>query len=193
MIPPQSFTLLEPSRRNAFDDHWRRQGMNLIQSRSTLSCPADRAARFRLSPLGAKLTRGLGIVLALSGTTTIAVPADRLQLAQKMAQDSSGVSAPLPPERPAALAPTTQPAPAAPAHIAPQPGDTQANTAAPQKASDEPIDNTRFNGGPGTMLKLPPASHARMHQCAVEWQNRKMAGTAVEKIWFDFARKCLTR
>lgn len=64
---------------------------------------------------------------------------------------------------------------------------------APQKEPDEPIDNTRFNEGPGTMLKLPPASHARMHQCAVEWQNMKLAGTAAEKIWFNFARECLTR
>jgi hypothetical protein len=146
----------------------------------------------------------LGIALALTGTTTIAASANRLQVRQEMAQEMTqgaaqdpGISpAPLPPERPAALAPI-QPPPAAPAPLAPQPNDSQVNNRAAQPAPlqepDEPIDNTRVNGGPGTMLKLPPASHARMHQCAVEWQNRKTAGTAAEKIWFDFARKCLTR
>lgn len=174
--------------------------MNLIQPCSALSRPASRAARFRLSPKAARLTRGLGIALALTGTTTIAAPANRLQAGQEIAQGAAqdpGISpAPLPPERPAALAPI-QPPPAAPALIAPQPNDSQVNNRAAQPAPpqepDEPIDNTRVNGGPGTMLKLPPASHARMHQCAVEWQNRKTAGTAAEKIWFDFARKCLTR
>ncbi len=140
------------------------------------------------------MTCGLGLALALTGMTTIAASADGVQVGQEMAQgapqDPGVSSAPLPPKRPAALE-ATQPSPAS---IAPQPEDTQANTApAPQKEPDEPIDNTRFNDGPGTMLKLPTASHARMHQCAVEWQNMKLAGTAEEKTWFNFARKCLTR
>jgi hypothetical protein len=130
----------------------------------------------------------------MAGTTTIAFSADRLrviQMAQGAPQDPGVSSTPLPPERPAALSPM----PPASAPAAPQPNDTQANPVppVPQKEPDEPIDNTRFNDGPGTMLKLPPASHARMHQCAVEWQNMKLAGTAEEKIWFNFARKCLTR
>ena len=130
----------------------------------------------------------------MAGTTTIAFSADRLQVIQEMAQgapqDPGVSSTPLPPERPAALSPM----PPASAPAAAQPSDTAGQSdARPQKEPDEPIDNTEFNDGPGTMLKLPPASHARMHQCAVEWQNMKLAGTAEEKIWFNFARKCLTR
>jgi hypothetical protein len=161
--------------------------MNLFSPLSALIRPWDRAARFRLSAQGARLTRSLGIVLALSETTS-AISANRFKMAQA---DAAASSTPLPPERPTMLAPPVSPAP-----VAPQPNEKPVETTAvppPQKEPDEPIDNSRFNDGPGTMLKLPPASHARMHQCAMEWQNMKFAGAAAEKIWFNFARKCLTR
>lgn len=40
---------------------------------------------------------------------------------------------------------------------------------------------------------LPPASRARMHACGLEWQKMKETGAALDKIWFDFARVCLTK
>jgi hypothetical protein len=100
---------------------------------------------------------------------------------------------PLPPQRPSMLAPG-QAAPASPEQTSPQP-NAPANSApaAPPSAADEPIKPGVINEGPGTLLKLPSASHARMHECAVEWQNMKTTGTAVEKTWFNFALKCLTR
>lgn len=41
--------------------------------------------------------------------------------------------------------------------------------------------------------KLPPASRAQMHACALEWQNMKSSGAAVDKTWLDFALVCLTK
>ncbi len=100
---------------------------------------------------------------------------------------------PLPPQRPTALAPG-QGAPMLPDQTPPQPNDsTNMAPAAPPHAADEPIKPGLINEGPGTLLKLPSASHARVHECAVEWQNMKTTGTAVEKTWFNFALKCLTR
>ena len=100
---------------------------------------------------------------------------------------------PLPPQRPATLAPE-QDAPASPEQTAPQPNAAiNEAPAAPPHAAEEPIKPGLINEGPGTLLKLPSASHARMHECAVEWQNMKTTGTAVEKTWFNFALKCLTR
>jgi hypothetical protein len=40
---------------------------------------------------------------------------------------------------------------------------------------------------------LPRASRAQMHECAVEWQKRKLAPNAAALLWRDFAAKCLTR
>jgi hypothetical protein len=113
----------------------------------------------------------------------------------RAADDSNIAATPLPPQRPATLG-----APAS----APQTGDidTPAGGTAPTstdtnqpppKAADEPIRVGAYNDGPGSMLRLPPASHARMHQCAAEWQNMKTTGAAEEKTWFNFALKCLTR
>ncbi len=100
---------------------------------------------------------------------------------------------PMPPQRPSSLAPE-QSTPALPEQTSPQP-DAPMDTApvTPPHAADEPIKPGLINEGPGTLLKLPSASHARMHECAVEWQNMKTTGTAVEKTWFNFALKCLTR
>jgi hypothetical protein len=139
-----------------------------------------RATQFRLA---------LGLATALV-LTAAALGAGRAEI--NLAQEDS--LAPLPPQRPAALSPA-RPAPPA---GQPLPDSTSAASivpslpAAPQ-SPDEPIKTGAFNEGPGTMLRLPPASHARMHQCAAEWQNMKLTGAAEEKIWFNFALRCLTR
>lgn len=139
-----------------------------------------RATRFRFA-------LGLATALALMAADNGAV-----QAAINLAQDDS--LAPLPPQRPAVLSPA-RPAPPA---GEPSPDSASAASIVPSlpatpQSPDEPIKAGAFNEGPGTMLKLPPASHARMHQCAVEWQNMKLTGTAQEKIWFNFALSCLTR
>lgn len=100
---------------------------------------------------------------------------------------------PLPPQRPTTLSPDQQP-PATPELASPQPNaPMNAAPDTPPAPADEPIRPGVTNEGPGTLLKLPSASLARMHECAVEWQNMKTTGAAVEKTWFNFALKCLTR
>lgn len=140
-----------------------------------------RATQFRLA-------LGLATALALTAADHGAVRAE-----SNVVQDDS--QAPLPPQRPAVLSPAR---PAPPEAEEPSPDKTSAASIVPSlpatpQSADEPIKTGVFNDGPGTMLKLPPASHARMHQCAVEWQNMKLTGAAQEKIWFNFALSCLTR
>ena len=157
-------------------------GMKTPQSR--------RNAAFRKAPITARLSiprnaaiRICGLVAALALIT----PADIC--AMPMAQ---AAPTPLPPQRPRCSHPTSRSGVAgANVTTARRPG--KFGSAAPPKAADEPIKPGVINEGPGTLLKLPSASHARMHECAVEWQNMKTTGTAVEKTWFNFALKCLTR
>lgn len=40
---------------------------------------------------------------------------------------------------------------------------------------------------------LPPASRARMHECALAWQKMKESGAATDKIWYEFAQDCLVK
>jgi hypothetical protein len=122
--------------------------------------------------------------LALAATLTTA--AGRCVAGEQIYLAENDQPAPMPPQRPSALAQPAQ------SNSAPSNDATSATPAAPQ-APDEPIITGAFNAGPGTLLKLPPASHARMHQCAVEWQNMKTTGAAAEKTWFKFALGCLTR
>jgi len=136
-----------------------------------------RATQFRLAA-------GLATILALT-----AADHGDVRAAINLAQDDA--QAPLPPQRPAVLSP-------APPAGEPSPDSASAASIVPSlpatpPSPDEPIKTGVFNEGPGTMLKLPPASHARMHQCAVEWQNMKLTGAAEEKIWFNFALGCLAR
>ena len=142
------------------------------------------------------MTRALKFRLAMSLATALALTlADRAMAQAQIHVAQDGKLAPLPPQRPAVLspgrpaAPGDQPSPQAPsaASIVPVLPPT-----APQTPG-EPIKGGAFNAGPGTLLRLPPASHARMHQCATEWQNMKLTGAAEEKIWFNFALSCLTR
>jgi hypothetical protein len=123
-----------------------------------------------------------------------------LAAAPKMLQaaaDPSAASPPLPPQRPAALSPSS----AAPESSVPSQPQTLTKPARngvvaappPPKSPDEPITVGVYNEGPGTLLRLPRASHTRMHQCALEWQTMKAAGTAAEKTWFNFALECLAK
>ncbi|RFB80654.1 hypothetical protein DYH55_03895 [Methylovirgula sp. 4M-Z18] len=38
-----------------------------------------------------------------------------------------------------------------------------------------------------------PPSHARVHQCAVEWQEKKKTGAAAGNTWREFAAECYAR
>jgi hypothetical protein len=83
--------------------------------------------------------------------------------------------APLPPERPAGIG--------SPAKVQPPPADSAVPEGAPMPPSDPPPQPRN----------LPPASRARMHECAVEWQKMKESGAAADKIWYDFAQNCLVK
>jgi hypothetical protein len=151
--------------------------------------PLGVAARLSISKHASRMMkRGAVGVVALA-----------LSMAPKMlpaAEDPHVASAPLPPQRPTTLSAPAAAAPAnatLPASSSAPPQNAGAAQASPPKPADEPIRVGVYNEGPGTMLRLPPASHARMHQCAVEWQNMKTTGAAVEKTWFNFALQCLTR
>jgi hypothetical protein len=147
-----------------------------------------RNAAFREAPIAARLSIPRKAAIRVCGfAAALALVAPTDMRAMPLAQ---AASMPLPPQRPSMLAPG-QAAPASPQQTSPQP-DAPA-PAAPPSAADEPIKPGVINEGPGTLLKLPSASHARMHECAVEWQNMKTTGAAVEKTWFNFALKCLTR
>lgn len=82
--------------------------------------------------------------------------------------------APLPPERP--------PGVGNPAMIQspPLPASPAGQTGVPADQQSQP-------------RNLPPASRARMHECALEWQKLKETGGAADKIWYDFAQICLTK
>jgi hypothetical protein len=165
--------------------------MNCIAGPSRLTNSTDRVAAcfrrtVRRQALAAKIWLACMMALGIFSEPQILRAAD----------DTNTAATPLPPQRPATLgAPASAPqtgdinAPAAGAM--PAGGDTEPTP--PPKAADEPIRVGAYNDGPGSMLRLPPASHARMHQCAAEWQNMKTTGAAEEKTWFNFALKCLTR
>jgi hypothetical protein len=179
-------------RSQTYDFVHRRPDNNELHSRtSRLMNSADRvASHFRRTahrrPYAAKIWLACAIVLGLFSGPRIVRAAD----------DTNTAATPLPPQRPATLgapasAPQTGDINAPAAGKTPASGDTEPTP--PPKAADEPIRVGAYNDGPGSMLRLPPASHARMHQCAAEWQNMKTTGAAEEKTWFNFALKCLTR
>ncbi len=86
-------------------------------------------------------------------------------------------TAPLPPPRPAEVRKSIE-SPRAP-EIPTAPTDTS-----------EPQPNPPPQSPPRI---LPPAPRARMHACGLEWQKMKETGAAADKLWFDFARICLTK
>ncbi len=139
--------------------------------------------RLALSCIAAIRICGLATALALIVASDICATGSNAQAAPT----------PLPPQRPTTLAPD-QNAPPPSGQDLPQ-SNAPASRApnAPPATADEPIRPGVINEGPGTLLQLPSASHARMHECAVKWQNMKTTGAAIEKTWFNFALKCLTR
>jgi hypothetical protein len=88
------------------------------------------------------------------------------------------ITAPLPPVRPAEPAGVPAPAQSPPAPASP---------AVPIGAQTPPADP------PSQPQILPPASRKRMHECGLEWQKMKESGAAADKIWYDFAKVCLTK
>ena len=89
------------------------------------------------------------------------------------------LTVPLPPVRPAGVPAVVSPSP---------PPQAPATSALPVEAVPTPSVDP-----PSQPQILPPASRARMHECGVEWQKMKASGAAADKIWFDFAKVCLTR
>jgi len=88
-------------------------------------------------------------------------------------------TAPLPPVRPAGPVgghPPSSQSPPAPA----SPGVPIGAPAPPAEPPSQP-------------QVLPSASRKRMHECGLEWQKMKESGAAADKIWFDFAKVCLTK
>lgn len=112
----------------------------------------------------------------------------------------SGTSTvPVPPARPSTLVVPEGPVVAAPLQApnglstptAPEPPGATAPPQAPEtKVSGE---TSAPPWTPGKLLALPPYTRARMHECAVEWQNMKANGSAAEKIWYIFAQSCLVQ
>lgn len=117
---------------------------------------------------------GLALVLGLALNAS--------WVARGMAQDESATPAatavPMPPARPSTLASPAPPVATAPPQT-PDPGVAGETSAPPWT--------------PGKLLRLPPYTRARMHECALEWQKMKASGAATEKIWFTFAQSCLVR
>lgn len=81
---------------------------------------------------------------------------------------------PMPPPRPATLAPSPQANPQMP--VLPPGVDPMVADFAPDKPE-----------------ALPPASRAQMHKCGSEWQKMKASGAAADKTWLSFAKVCLVK
>lgn len=132
--------------------------------------PPPRGA-LSLSPI--RLT-SFACVFGLMLSALLALPA---WSQDKAAPGLDGQTPPMPPARPSTLAPAKP--------QAPPPSSIDIQSLEPQGLAE--------SEGPDELLQLPPASRARMHECAVEWQKRKEAGATREKVWFNFAQTCLTR
>ncbi len=119
---------------------------------------------------GAICAAALALAFAAAALGPVAVLA---QDEAPQAPDTDNV-APTPPTRPSSL-----PAQPVPVTISPPPR-TGADAAVP-------------GWTPGKLLQLPPYTRARMHECALEWQQMKARGETTEKIWYTFAQTCLVR
>jgi hypothetical protein len=114
-------------------------------------------------------------------------------------QPGASAAPPIPPARPSTLVAPEGPAVTAPAQAPVEPSTPAAPKAAsaagPPEAPATKVtgETTTLPWTPGKLLALPPYTRARMHVCAVEWQNMKANGTAAEKIWFAFAQSCLVQ
>lgn len=126
----------------------------------------------------ASLALMFGVIASASCVASVSAQDDSLK--SKPPSVSAPTAPPMPPTRPSTLATPPQ---------APIAGVPLQAPAAQATTEQKAVANT----GPGTLLKLPPASRARMHECALEWQKMKQTGAAAEKIWFTFAQSCLVR
>lgn len=140
----------------------------------------------RISPIDDRLRRLRGEprhgMVGIAAMVLVGLMLNVLSISGGMAQDDSAKPAsaavPMPPVRPPTLA---TPAP-------------RVATAPPQTTNpDVTGESSASPWTPGKLLKLPPYTRARMHECALEWQRMKANGTATEKIWFTFAQTCLVR
>ena len=79
--------------------------------------------------------------------------------------------------------------------VAAMPATVGAQQQAVRSSPDATVAASSFlpptQGTLGHPYLLPPASRARMHACGIEWQKRKMAGTAGDEVWRVFASQCL--
>jgi hypothetical protein len=146
--------------------------MDGISRRNSIGARRGRARADRRAIRGAALALLLGLAIDASGIALVSA-----QDAKAKPPDTS-TAAPIPPARPSILAPPQAAVAAAPAQT---PEPSVANTASPPPWK------------PGKLLQLPPYARARMHECALEWQQMKERGATAEKIWFTFAQSCLVR
>ncbi len=160
---------------------------NALTSRRPCGRPDRRAIR----------AAALSLILGLAFNVVCAALVAAQDESSKTESDTSAV--PIPPARPPALV-----APNAAVVATPLQAPEQPSTLAPPKASaaavpPQPVDPKATAAAsapvwkPGKLLALPPYTRARMHKCAVEWQNMKANGTTAEKIWFTFAQSCLAQ
>lgn len=66
-------------------------------------------------------------------------------------------------------------------------------TPPPAPAADPTIKVYDVDVNALTPYNLPAASRERMHECGLEWRNRKLAGETGDVSWRPFAEKCLAK
>ena len=76
-------------------------------------------------------------------------------------------------------------------HAPPQPAAHAAVGSEPPQGATHAGQQVSTQGNLGHPYTLPAASRARMHECGVEWQRRKLSGEAGDEIWRVFASACL--
>jgi hypothetical protein len=148
--------------------------MDRISRQNSVGARRGRARADRRGIRSAALALLLGLAIDASGVALVSAQ----DASVKAKPPDASTAAPIAPARPAVLAPPQAAVAAAPAQT---PEPSVANTASPPPWT------------PGKLLQLPPYTRARMHECALEWQQMKERGATAEKIWFTFAQSCLVR
>ena len=137
----------------------------------------------RIAGLPLAFTRCMALLVFLAAAQ---LPSPRAVALDAPAKPRPPFTPPLPPVRPAG--PAGVPAP--PTAGVPLPAQSLPAPAGPAMPSEAPASP---DDSPTQPQNLPPASRARMHECGLEWQKMKASGAAADKIWFDFAKVCLTK
>lgn len=166
----------KPSWRQSRPDAARAVANGLVAASPHAARPARVLA---VLSVGMARTGRIGFAAAAIFTLTCA------RLAQAQDESAKGKQttaqqAPLPPMRPTDL-PSALPVP------------QQDHTVKDPPARDPSPGDASSNLSPYRLHTLPPATRARMHECGIEWQRMKAAGTATEKTWYTFAQTCLAR